>query len=48
MSKLLSLGDQVPCDAMRNATTTIMAGDAKPTKTQVCHDVNVILSHATK
>jgi hypothetical protein len=33
---------------MRNATTTIMAGDAKPTKTQVCHDVNVILSHATK
>jgi hypothetical protein len=33
---------------MCNATTTVMTGEAKLTKTKVRHDVNVILSHATK
>jgi hypothetical protein len=33
---------------MRNATTTVMAGDAKLLETKLRHDINVILSHATK
>ena len=46
--ELLNCFWAIKCHAMCNATTTIMAGDAKLTETKVGHNVNMILSHATK